>query len=1276
MNKRIIFLCFLMLGLSGALDVKADTIQVYYNEVKDGATTVSVSGKTVAATIVDGSTDTFNDGYYYVEGTDTISSRIEVEGNVTLILGDGATLVCSSGITVGDGTSLTITVGGESKNFSGTGELLATGDAYSAGIGGGEDEVCGTVIVCGGTVTATGGDGGAGIGGGQSCGCVGVTIYGGTVTATGGSKGGAGIGGGGSTGYGGTVTIYGGTVTATGVDGGSGIGGGSSGNGGTVTICGGTVTATGGERGGAGIGGGSSGNGGTVTISGGTVTATGGEYGAGIGSDRAGGTVTISGGTVTATGAGVGIGGGYSGTVTINGGTINATITGNGTAIGSGSDGNSGAVTINGGTVNADASAGSIGIGGLKYNGEVTIKGGEVTVLGGSRAGIGGYNSNGVVSIIGNAAVVTIIGGSGNALSCSSATAIPGTGYQVSVDYGDASSPSTDEGDEGSEYDLLNGTAHLGANKYGKITFGYIVKFETNGGVKIASQTISKIGTAKATKPKNPTRGGYTLENWYADKSLTTLFDFDNPITQDTILYAKWTPITYSIAYEYGSASGATQLNKPTSAQFGDIIEISNPTCEGYVFKGWISSADKGLCVDSAKSGNSESSLASWNGRATTDSFFMNLDTLANKAVTLTATWTPYTISVSLELNGGEGLTTPVDMVYGEVLKIDNPTRSGYVFAGWTSSDINKETAQCGTSESELSSWDGTTATKATYFKNLAAVNNATVTLVANWIEAVTVTFNSNGGSDVDAQIIAIDTEATTPSNPSKLGYDFAGWCSDKELMEEFDFSSKIVQDTTLYAKWTANTIKITIQIDDNTGKDTTMVYDVPLNIENPTREGYIFTGWTATGINSETAMYGKSSEDVSTKWEVDTISDTANVWFKNLASSSNAEVKLIATWVKAVNVTFLFNDDVTADSIIVVKVYSTVAEPANPKRTGYTFVEWRLKDASSAYDFATEVTCDTTLYAVWEVNKYTVLYTINDSVKIISTEYDETFSLPTPSKTGYTFAGWTVSELESTAMSGTSEDNLTSWDGTATTNSCFRNITSKNDATVIFTAKWNENSESSDEGENSFDLQVSSYGVATMYLDYAVKIPDDERLIGVAYVDDVTDSEMRLKRLDDYIPANTGVVVFASSGTYTFKETTKTLEALSDNKLSGVTEATDTATIKGESNGIIYCLGENTESHYVGFYHLAASQLPANKAYYLSTDANGVRYYSLGFSSGVSGIEKILNGNSDARSANGLGDGFYYNLKGQKVTDDATRLPNGIYIKNGRKVMVNNRKH
>ena len=301
-----------VVDLSDAAYTAGDTLNIAANA------SVTVSGtKTVNIICGEGVTLTLSGAAIDVSATSG-SCPISFTGSGnTLNLTDSTTSTLTAGVNapavhVPAGTTLTI---------GGSGTLNATGGQNGAGIGSGLNQDGGVINISGSAhVTARGSFGGAGIGGGAFGHIQEINISGSAqVDARGDS--GAAIGGGGGC-DGGTINIgESAVVTAVGNMGAS-IGGGGSGDGGTINISG-TASVTATSSFGAGIGSGEYGNGGTITISGAaSVTATCTDYGAGIGNGQYGngGTVTITGGTVVAQGGfGYDIGGGYGGT---SGGTL------------------------------------------------------------------------------------------------------------------------------------------------------------------------------------------------------------------------------------------------------------------------------------------------------------------------------------------------------------------------------------------------------------------------------------------------------------------------------------------------------------------------------------------------------------------------------------------------------------------------------------------------------------------------------------------------------------------------------------------------------------------------------------------------------------------------------------------------------------------------------------------------------------------------------------------------------------------------------------------
>ena len=270
---------------------------------------VSKADVNFSAEKIDGSFDNLSSGNYYVSGNVVISKRIEVSGDVNLILTDGCSLTAKKGIHLKEGNSLTIY-----GQTNGTGTLTAESCNYvQAAIGGNDKENAGAVQIHGGKIIAqydadllrVYAPCGAAIGGGNEGNGGNVTVFGGTVDIQQCDTDTAGIGGG-YKGKGGTVKIYGGDITAS-----NGIGGGRDGANGDLYIYGGNVKATAQLQG---------------DVSGGKVTVAGGEFNitvTGQWSETAlvADSVTISGGKLTAIGKNTGI---NSPSVMISGGELEA----------------------------------------------------------------------------------------------------------------------------------------------------------------------------------------------------------------------------------------------------------------------------------------------------------------------------------------------------------------------------------------------------------------------------------------------------------------------------------------------------------------------------------------------------------------------------------------------------------------------------------------------------------------------------------------------------------------------------------------------------------------------------------------------------------------------------------------------------------------------------------------------------------------------------------------------------------------------------------------
>ena len=235
-------------------------------------------------------------------------------------------------------------------------------------------------------------------------------------------------------------------------------------------------------------------------------------------------------------------------------------------------------------------------------------------------------------------------------------------------------------------------------------------------------------------------------------------------------------------------------------------------------------------------------------------------------------------------------------------------------------------------------------------------------------IGAYTVTFQSEGGSEVASQIRA-NTPAAQPDNPTKEGHTFIGWYSGES---EWDFETPVTADLTLTAKWQIN--RYTITFDTAGGSEVpsiTQDYGTAITPPAaPTRTGYTFAGWDR---ESPTTMPA-GDMTITARWTVN-------------------------------QYTITFKPENGGEDIVITQDYGTaITAPANPTKTGYTFAGW---DKTIPSTMPAE---NITLTARWQVNQYTITFKPENGGQDIVIKQDSGTPITAPAnptKTGYTFAGW-----------------------------------------------------------------------------------------------------------------------------------------------------------------------------------------------------------------------------------------------------------------------------
>lgn len=321
--------------------------------------------------------------------------------------------------------------------------------------------------------------------------------------------------------------------------------------------------------------------------------------------------------------------------------------------------------------------------------------------------------------------------------------------------------------------------------------------------------------------------------------------------------------------------------------------------------------------------------------------------------------------TVSFDSNGGSLVPNQVVEFLGTAKRPTDPTREKYRFDDWYSDD------------------------SLTTVFNFSTEITSSIRLYAKWIrELVTVTFNAKNGSFPTYQSIPVGSvieDAPTPTKPDSL---FVAWCIDYECTTEFDMTTPVNEDLTLYAKYIP---QYSVNFFD---RDT--IYETQLVKENelviypltPTRENYQFEGW---------------------------YTDEACTIPYDFSDTVTASFNLYAKWVQYANNVVFHSNGGTAVETQSVLIGQTATEPTPPTKEGYEFVFWcDDPDATNEYFFNTPVNSELHLYARWNVNVYTISFNSNggSAVSADHVAHGQLLIFPDkPTKSGYVFDKWCTDE-------------------------------------------------------------------------------------------------------------------------------------------------------------------------------------------------------------------------------------------------------------------------
>ena len=502
------------------------------------------------------------------------------------------------------------------------------------------------------------------------------------------------------------------------------------------------------------------------------------------------------------------------------------------------------------------------------------------------------------------------------------------------------------------------------------------------------------------------------FKGWYTDKKYTNKYNFNNDVTKDIILYGKIEESTKKYTVQYIDEG---KIIKEEELEEGSIINAPEVAKEGYTFKGWYEGEEKydvyepitrNLILESKYEinkykvrfinedgsilqeetldyGSTPTYKKETPTKKRTEEYTYEFDKWSPEITKVTSnqeykatykeTKNKYTVTYINEEKEYHKETA----LYGNTIKnVENPTKEGYTFIGWY--DIN----------------DKKVNHPITVTKNM--------TLYSKYeINSYKISYYNEGVKYIEDQKINYGENALKPNtDPSKIGYTFKYW-SLKENGEEYEFSTKITKDINLYAVYEINKYTVTY-INEGTEyhKETALYGSVVTSIQNPTKEGYTFTGW-----------YTKDNEKVSYPITVT----------ENITLYSKYEIN-------SYKVSYYNEGKKYIDDQKINYGENALKPNTDPSKIGYTFKYWSIKENGEEYEFSTKITKDITLYAVYEINKYTVTY-INEGTEYHkeTAEYGSVvISIQDPTKEGHTFIGWYNENNEKVIHPITVTENIT----------------------------------------------------------------------------------------------------------------------------------------------------------------------------------------------------------------------------------------------------------
>ena len=506
----------------------------------------------------------------------------------------------------------------------------------------------------------------------------------------------------------------------------------------------------------------------------------------------------------------------------------------------------------------------------------------------------------------------------------------------------------------------------------------YIVSYDNDG--EILSETKEVTYDQKYGTLKEVSKEGYTFDGWYTEKTGGVKITEDSvvDILSNTTLYARYNINTYKVTYDYKTNGGKSVSTKVAEVDYNSQIDLSvTAEKDDYEFVGWNTEKDAKEGLTNLQMQTSNVTLYAIYRSDVNIEFYANNNTLTLNEVVVSGE--DKIISSCTLYNNDESCTISVPTISSEV----TPNVIGFTVS---KSDKEKIINSNDTINVTKTGYEGktkfyaqTSSSKKTY--TVTYEKDETIESTSKESDSCVINETYNGEVQESSCTVSL------PTIEEKYGYKNGKWYDLENSYNEED-EYEISEDKTIYAKGEKREYTVTY-------KDGETVYDIRKvlykdtlenTVSNPTKEQYTFKYWSLEENGEEYDFNTPVTKDI-TLYAVYQIKSYSVIYVIDGVSSQEETYE-----------------------------YGTVLTPEEPTKEGYTFKYWSLTDGGEEYSPITVIS-DMTLYAVFKINTYTVSFIDDDkNVKDLTIEYNNKINqndLPTVSKEGYTFTGWSLNKTD-----------------------------------------------------------------------------------------------------------------------------------------------------------------------------------------------------------------------------------------------------------------------